>query len=149
MERYVSGFLRSALIWLLIGTAIGVSMALEPRFVRYRPAHLHALLLGFVMMMIAGVAYHVIPRFTMAALHSPRLARIHLVIANVGLALMVGGFGGRVHGVPGSAAMLGVGGTVSLLGTWAFAWNIWRTLDRAVQIPKRPTGGRPMPTAPH
>ncbi len=148
MERYVSGFLRSSLIWLLIGTAIGASMAIDPRFVRYRPAHLHALLLGFVMMMISGVAYHVIPRFTMAALHSPRLARIHLVIANLGLLLMVSGFGGRVHGVPGSAAMLAIGGSVSLLGAWAFAWNIWRTLDRAVQIPARAPGGRPVPTMP-
>src|SRR5690606_13152235 len=91
MERYVSGFLRSSLTWLVIGTSIGASMAIEPRFIRYRPAHVHALLLGFVMMMIAGVAYHVIPRFTMAALHSPRLARLHLVVANLGLLLMVCG----------------------------------------------------------
>lgn len=146
MERYVSGFLRSALVWLLIGTAIGASMALEPRFVRYRPAHLHALLLGFVMMMIAGVAYHVIPRFTMAALHSPRLARIHLVIANAGLLLMVCGFGGRVHGVGIAPTLLGIGGVLSLCGAWAFAWNLWRTLDRAIPIPARMPGGRPIPT---
>ncbi len=149
MERYVSGFLRSSLIWLVIGTSIGASMAIDPSFVRYRPAHLHALLLGFVMMMIAGVAYHVIPRFTMAALHSPRLARLHLVIANVGLLLMVCGFIGRAHGIAHSPMVLAVGGVTSLFGAWALAWNLWRTLDRAIPIPSRKPGARPIPTAPH
>jgi cbb3-type cytochrome oxidase subunit 1 len=148
MERYVSGFLRSSLTWLVIGTSIGASMAIEPRFIRYRPAHVHALLLGFVMMMIAGVAYHVIPRFTMASLHSPRLAQLHLVIANVGLLLMVCGFGGRAHGIAHSSLVLAVGGVTSLLGAWAFAWNLWRTLDRAIPMPGRKPTGRPIPTAP-
>ena len=72
--RY-GGFLRASLLWLVVGTSLGAAMAIHPAWAVYRPAHLHALLLGFVMMMIAGVAYHVIPRFTMAALHSPRVSR--------------------------------------------------------------------------
>ncbi len=145
------GFLRAALMWLVVGTLLGASMASRPSLAWMRPAHLHALLLGFVMMMIAGVAYHVIPRFAMVALHAPRLALAHLVIANVGLVLMVSGFLLRGRGLTIGPAALATGGVLSLLGAWAFAWNIWRTLDRAVPVVPVRTGPRrpPMPTAPH
>lgn len=149
MERHVSGFLRSALAWLVLGSAFGGAMALHPAWIVYRPAHVHMLLLGFVTMMIAGVAYHVIPRFTMARLHSTPLARLHLVIANIGLVLMVTGFIWRVHGPATGGALLGVGGLASVAGTWAFAWNLWRTLDQAVPTPSRLPTARPLPTAPH
>ncbi|HRP08849.1 MAG TPA: cbb3-type cytochrome c oxidase subunit I [Gemmatimonadales bacterium] len=147
MENYVSRFLRSSLIWLVIGTTLGAAMALRPVWAVYRTAHLHALLLGFVMMMIAGVAYHVIPRFTMAALHSPRLARLHVWVANIGLVLMVCGFLGRPHGHRLAPPVLAAGGLLSLAGAWMLAWNLWRTLDRAVRIPGRVPGGRPLPTS--
>ncbi len=147
MENYVSRFLRSALIWLVIGTSIGAAMALRPTWAVYRPAHLHALLLGFMMMMIAGVAYHVIPRFTMAALHSPRLARIHLWVANIGVLLMVVAFLTRPRGLALAQPMLAVGGVTSLAGAWMLAWNLWCTLNRAVPIPRKVPGGRPLPNA--
>ncbi len=148
MERYVSGFLRSALAWLVTGTAFGGAIALHPAWVVYRPAHAHMVLLGFVTMMIAGVAYHVIPRFTMAALHSPALARFHLVIANLGLAVMVAGFLCRVTVPRVGTPLLAAGGIASVVGTWCFAWNLWRTLDRAVPTPSRLPTARPLPTAP-
>jgi cbb3-type cytochrome oxidase subunit 1 len=54
-----------------------VAMAVHPAWAVYRTAHLHMNLLGFVAMMIFGVAYHVIPRFTGHSLHSRRLAAVH------------------------------------------------------------------------
>lgn len=149
MERHVAMFLRGALAWLVLGSLFGLAMALHPGWIVYRPAHVHMMLLGFVTMMIAGVAYHVIPRFTMAPLHSTRLARLHVVIANGGLALMVAGFIWRVHRPAVGGAILGIGALVSVAGTWAFAWNIWRTIDRGVPSPSRLPGARPLPTAPH
>lgn len=148
MEWHVSGFLRSALAWLVAGTALGGAMAVHPAWAVYRTAHFHMLLLGFVVMMIAGVAYHVIPRFTMAALASVPLARFHLVAANVGLAGMVAGFVVRAHGGAVAVPLLAVGGLLSMLAAWSFAWNIWRTMDRAAPIPTRMPAGRPLPTAP-
>jgi cbb3-type cytochrome oxidase subunit 1 len=148
MERYVSSFLRAALLWLVAGTFLGATMAAHPAWVVYRPAHAHALLLGFVMMFIAGVAYHVIPRFAMAPLRSPRLAVVHLVLANLGLGLLVAGFIGRVRHPQGWLPVLSVGGICSLVALWLFAWNIWRTLDRAAPIPARMPTARPLPTTP-
>ena len=56
---------------------MGTWMALAPGATMYRPAHVHLNLLGFVSMVIFGVAYHVIPRFTGHPLHNPRLAGGH------------------------------------------------------------------------
>jgi cbb3-type cytochrome oxidase subunit 1 len=133
MERYVTGFLRAALIWLVLGTALGAAMAMHPAWTIYRPAHFHALLLGFVTMMIAGVGYHVLPRFAATSLHSTTLARLHLVIANVGLFLMITGFVVRVHNAGLGRLSLAIGGVLSVCGAWLLAWNLWRTLDRAVK----------------
>src|SRR5690606_30606467 len=93
MEEVVRRFIRSSLAWLGVGVLIGVSMAFLPMHASvYRPAHVHANLLGFVSMMIFGVAYDVIPRFTGTPLPSRRLARAHFWIANGGRALLVGGW---------------------------------------------------------
>lgn len=138
MEPAVRRFLRASLLWLMVGVALGVAMAVRPEWVGYRPAHLHAMLLGFVTMMIAGVAYHVIPRFVGAPLHASWAPRVHLVVANAGLAAMVAAFVLRVHGVAWSAPLLGTGAALSATGLVLFAWNLWRTLGRSpMAVPLR------------
>ena len=131
MTPYVRRFIRSSLFWLGVGVILGVLMASWPRAVLYRPAHMHANLLGFVSMMIFGVAYHVIPRFTGAALRSERLAMVHLWIANGGLALMVLGWLSRAHAFAQWRPILVTGGVLSAAGAFLFIYNIWRTLDAA------------------
>jgi cbb3-type cytochrome oxidase subunit 1 len=135
MERYVLRFLRASLAWLAAGVSLGVAMAVHPAWVIYRTAHLHMLLLGFVVMMIAGVAYHVMPRFAATPLYSPRLATCHFVLANTGLALLAAGFVVRFHAATAGAWLLGIGGTLSAAGAYTLAWNLWRTLDRAAVAP--------------
>ena len=135
MDRYVVSFLRASLVWLGAGVSLGVAMAVHPAWVIYRTAHLHMLLLGFVTMMIAGVAYHVLPRFAAAPLHSPRLAAIHFIVANVGVALLASGFVVRFHSTAIAMPMLAIGGKLSAAGAYAMAWNLWRTLDRAAVPP--------------
>ena len=131
MDWPVRAFLKASLVWLSLGVTLGVAMAVHPIWTVYRPAHEHLNLLGFVTMMIYGVAYHVIPRFGGRPLRYRRLAVWHWWAANAGVAMMSVGFMCRVtEGVPiaASGAMLGVGGTLSALGAYAFALNIWRTI---------------------
>lgn len=129
MEPFVRRFIRASLLWLGVGVVLGLAMALDPRWVALRPAHMHANLLGFVAMMIFGVAYHVIPRFTGHPLHSRRLPAVHLWAANAGLAAMVAGFVLRLwHPGPGTA-LLGAGALLSGAGAFLFIGNLWRTLD--------------------
>jgi cbb3-type cytochrome oxidase subunit 1 len=147
MERFVMGFLRAAIVWLVVGTSLGAAIAMMPAWLVYRPVHLHLLLLGFVVMFIAGVAYHVVPRFTAAALYSNRLAMVHLWVANVGLVLLACGFIARVQHPAIAPALLAMGGLLSASGAYLLAWNLWRTLDRAVVPPSRLPAARPLPVA--
>jgi hypothetical protein len=97
MDSIVRNFLKASLIWLSVGVTLGVAMAVHPVWTIYRPVHEHMNLLGFVSMMIYGVAYHVIPRFSGHALWRRALAVWHWWIANAGLALMAAGFALRVR----------------------------------------------------
>jgi hypothetical protein len=137
MEPYTRNFIRTSLIWFGIGVTLGLWMALSPGAVIYRPAHMHANLLGFVSMMIYGVAYHVMPRFTGTPLWSPRLAWYHLFAANAGLGLMFIGWLLRPS-IPSAGGMvLGAGALVSYAGAFMFIINIWRTISRTTsQVPQ-------------
>jgi cbb3-type cytochrome oxidase subunit 1 len=156
MEPFVRTFLKASLAWLGLGVTLGVAMAAHPAWAVYRPAHLHMNVLGFVAMMIYGVALHVVPRFSGHALHSRRLAAAQLWLANAGLAGMVVGFALRAHGVPAGTPVLAVGGLLGAAGAYAFIWNVWRTIDgpralrpaaaRAAAAQQR-AGGRQLPQA--
>jgi cbb3-type cytochrome oxidase subunit 1 len=144
MDWYVKAFLKASLVWLALGVTLGVAMGVRPPWSVYRTAHLHMLLLGFVGMMIFGVAYHVIPRFVGSPLRSPRAAVAHWWLVNLGLAIMVAGFILRAQGRPVSSMLLGIGGTAAAAGAYIFVWLVWTTLDW-----KRRANGRSpgLPTA--
>jgi cbb3-type cytochrome oxidase subunit 1 len=136
MEWFVRAFLKASLTWLGLGVTLGVAMAVHPAWVVYRTAHLHMALLGFVAMMIFGVAYHVIPRFTGHPLHDRRLATAHWWLANIGLGVLVAGFLARPHLGAAVTPLLGAGGLLAATGAYAFIFNIWRTIDgeRATRV---------------
>jgi len=67
MNPLVRRYIKSAIAFLLVGLALGFWMLLGREFGlpmswRLRSAHTHALLVGFVLMMIAGVALWMFPR---------------------------------------------------------------------------------------
>lgn len=129
MDWYVRAFLKASLSWLALGVSLGVAMAAHPLWTVYRLVHVHMLLLGFVTMMIYGVAYHVVPRFAGFPLHSRRAAVWHWWISNAGLALMATGFAIRVHDASAGTTVLATGGALSALGAYIFVYLAWRTID--------------------
>jgi cytochrome c oxidase cbb3-type subunit 1 len=142
MSPFIKWFMKSSLFWLGSGVTLGVVMAVEPRFMVYRPAHVHMNLLGFVTMMIFAVGYHVLPRIAGAPLCWAWLGPIHWWLANTGLAMMVTGF----FVIPSNAVVgrwiLAPGGTLAAAGAFCFIVNIWRTIDiasgrAAAQAPAR------------
>jgi heme/copper-type cytochrome/quinol oxidase subunit 1 len=154
MERFVSGFIRASLVWLGVGVLIGAAMAFVPdRAMMLRPAHMHALLLGFVAMMIFGVAYHVIPRFFGSPLRSRRAAHVHLYVANLGLLGMVGGWVLRTQGAGFATPVLHTGTLLSAVGAALFIVNLWRTMDAsplvaAQKAAKAAPAAKPVPGLP-
>lgn len=132
MEWFVRAFVRASLVWFGLGVTLGLGMVVHPPWTAYRPAHFHMNLLGFVAMMIFGVAYHVIPRFAGRPLRAPALARAHWWISNAGLALLTAGFVIRVHRAAAGTTMLAAGAVLAAGGAYCFIYNIWRTLGGAV-----------------
>ncbi len=130
MDWFVSAFLKASLVWLALGVTLGVAMAAHPAWGVYYPAHVHMNLLGFVTMMIYGVAYHVIPRFVGRPIRHRRLAGSHWYFSNAGLALMVVGFVLRPHFGSPANPVLATGGALSALGAYAFVYNMWTILSR-------------------
>jgi hypothetical protein len=139
LDWHVHTFLRSSLVWLGVGVVLGYLMVASPAHLGLRTVHAHANLLGFVSMMIFGVAYHVLPRFTGRPLFSVRLAVAHVFVANGGLLLLAGGFTARLYLPAVATPALHLGGMLSGLGAAFFIVNIWRTLGPA---------GRPAGLAP-
>ncbi|BDG15998.1 hypothetical protein [Thermus brockianus] len=85
--------LTSALFWFLVANLLGVLMGLGALPLTWKPAHAHAQLLGFVSLMIYGVAYHALPRFRGVVFRRPGLALFQVGLANLGLLGMALGWG--------------------------------------------------------
>ncbi len=104
MDNYPRLFIKAGLIYAVLGAALGVTMAVDPSLsVRLRFVHIHVNLLGFMAMMIAGVAFHVLPRFSARKLPWPAGMKYQFYLQNTGLLGMIslyalGGWrGGAAH----------------------------------------------------
>jgi hypothetical protein len=96
MQNYPRLFIKAGLIYAVIGALLGITMAINPSLSHpVRFIHIHVNLLGFMAMMITGVAYHVLPRFSARTLPWPGGMKVQFVLQNVGLIGMVAvqGFG--------------------------------------------------------
>ena len=145
MDWFVRYFIKSALVSLGLGICFGIWMGFAPSATIYRPAHAHLNLLGFVSMLIFGVAYHVIPRFTGHPLHSRRMAEVHWWASNAGLVVLVLGFI-FLPWLPSARRAVEMGAVFAAVGAFLFIYNLWRTLDGSGPKPRRDDGaGRKLP----
>ncbi|MDQ6716824.1 MAG: hypothetical protein M3Z17_00600 [Gemmatimonadota bacterium] len=131
MDTFAKAFIRASLLWFVGGITLGLAMAIHPAWVVYRPAHAHMNLVGFVVMMIFGVGYQMLPRFFGHPIHSKALAAAHIWLANIGLATMVIGFFLAPSIGEGSIPVTAGGGLLWALGAYGFAFNMWMTFNAA------------------
>ena len=142
MDKSTVWFLYMSLAYLAAGVVLGLVMVFLPSATGtiYR-VHAHINLLGWVSMMIFGVAYHILPRFSGRPVKYPRLVWPHFWLSNVGLigmavAWVLGSGGSRswehLAGLFGLAASVGIG---------LFLFNMFSTIQQApppVVPPPRP-----------
>jgi cbb3-type cytochrome oxidase subunit 1 len=135
MDRYAKAFVKSSLIYLGIGTIMGIAMLVLPanRFALTR-VHVHILLLGFMAMMIYGVGYHILPRFMGRPVYSHRLGYAQVWLANITLIglsiswMLETSVGGLWHSL---AILFGIGQGVSI---FLFIVNLWMSM---VPVPEK------------
>ncbi|HEY3364236.1 MAG TPA: hypothetical protein VGK74_04160 [Symbiobacteriaceae bacterium] len=132
MSNLSVGFIRGSIIWLLVGIGLGLIMAFPDGFGWLTAiglgqpslAHAHALLPGFLLMMLMGVGYHIFPRFTGNPLRWPWLGQANLWCSWVGTTGQVLGFFCRGL-VPW---LLPVGASIQTVGLICFAINVWQVV---------------------
>lgn len=124
MLRRNRWFVAASLLYALLGGLLGLAWLASPGLLPGLAlrAHAHLMLVGFVGMMIFGIALHVLPRFTGRALYSERLADAQFALANLGLLAMVAGW------LAGAPAAAGAGGLSLWAGFVAFAVNVIGTV---------------------
>lgn len=125
-----SRFFRSAVVFAVLGLALGLFMALSHDHAQM-PTHVHLLMIGWVSMFLFGAFY---------ALHPATAGRPAVVqwwLANIGVVVMVPGLALIFSGAPE------VGGPVATLGAFVvfasvvlFAGIVWHATARRAAAPR-------------
>lgn len=124
-------FLKVGMAYFILGTLLGTLLAVPVTRdllfnvpgAQWRLAHTHLNLAGFVVMIIFGVAYHILPRFAGKPLHSEAWASAHFWIASLATAGMIVGFI-----IPAAAVLLWTGSVAQFAGIALGVVNLWLTI---------------------
>jgi heme/copper-type cytochrome/quinol oxidase subunit 1 len=133
MYSLVRRYIKTAVIFLAIGLAIGGWMIVRRDLLARPPghyvvsAHTHALFVGFIMMMILGVALWLFPRPEKGSTrYKPRIAEAAYWLITVGTAMRVAGELARSRS---SARWLGwpvvIAGLAQIAGLLLFFFTMW------------------------
>jgi heme/copper-type cytochrome/quinol oxidase subunit 1 len=130
MEKIIVWYLRMSVIYFVAGVAIGLGLLLWPSEAGYYiPVHVHLNLLGFMAMMIYGVGYHILPKFSGQHIYSPQLMKVQFWLANAGLIGMAVSWPFHVSGdIPLCETTLILSAILSLIAIFVFAFNILKTV---------------------
>jgi hypothetical protein len=114
-----------SLVCLVVGSVCGELMAfgfLQESYGYVRLAHIHLVVLGFVVLAIIGIVHYLLPTIWNRPLLSPSLVKIGTVLIPIGVAGLIGGFlNSSVRIELAAGAVLFIGGilwTGSLFRTW-------------------------------
>jgi cytochrome c oxidase cbb3-type subunit 1 len=129
MSKITVWFIRFAIIYFLIAILLGLHMSVAGPVYPWMPIHAHFNLLGWMSMMIYGVGYHILPRFSGKPLFSDGLATAQLWLANIGLVGMAAGW--WVRSESGSNTVLLIFSLVEALSIVFFAVNMLKTIKAA------------------
>ena len=98
MSRLTILFIKSSLIYFAVAVLVGLDITFMPGHLgSMMPVHAHLMLLGWITMMIYGVAYHILPRFSASPLYSDKMANVQFYLAHIGLIGMAVSFAMRSY----------------------------------------------------
>ena len=150
MYSLVRRFLKTAIGFLIVGLALGVWMIAERdlagRFPSpyVRSAHTHAILVGFVMMMILGVALWLFPRPAKDdARYAPRVAEASYWLVAMGTAVRIVAEVALAH-VDGLWLRVStvLAGTIQAVGIGLFFYTMWSRIRPAGSQSREAQGER-------
>ena len=129
MSKTSLGFIFSGMIYLLIGITLGVLFSFVPETRVLRSVHAHLNLVGFIVFLIFGIAYHILPRFRGRPLYSERLAWWQFWLASIGLVgLLISMSVGAYQPLNSLRYLQAAFGALLALSIYLFVYNMLRTL---------------------
>ncbi len=129
MDRFVKNFIIASIVYLGIAAVLGVFMLADRQLLSLKFVHSHLMLLGWVSMMIYGVGYHVLPRFSGRPLRYPKLGEIQFWTANAGLIGMLLFYAlGIYDHLPAYRTLSILLGAVEVISIFLFFYNMLATL---------------------
>jgi heme/copper-type cytochrome/quinol oxidase subunit 1 len=139
MHSLVRRFLKTGIAFLAIGLVVGGWMMVRRELGGVYPspylvsAHTHAILVGFVMSMILGVALWLFPRPEKEdPRYQPRIAELSYWLVTIGTAVRVAGeLLRQLNGAPWVRWAVVLSGLAQILGLGAFFWTMWSRIRAA------------------
>ncbi|MBI3939882.1 MAG: hypothetical protein HY315_03535 [Acidobacteria bacterium] len=128
-------FIKTAVTYLLLGTALGGFLLINKGWFQievsheFITVHNHMISVGFIMMMIMGVAYWMFPRPAGQALRDvarDRLAWANYFLLNAGLILRV--IFEPFSGAESAARLLVASSLLQMFGIFLFVLSIWKRI---------------------
>ncbi len=129
MDRFVRNFIIVSIVYLGAASVLGVCMLWNESLLSIKFVHSHLMLLGWVSMMIYGVGYHVLPRFSGRPLRYPKIGELQFWTANIGLIGMLLFYALQVYNQSQAFKMVSVAfGGVEVFSIVLFLYNMLATL---------------------
>ncbi|HYC41732.1 MAG TPA: hypothetical protein VEB70_01955 [Noviherbaspirillum sp.] len=118
-SRLGIAWLRIAIAYLVVGIALGIVMGATQQFAM-RPVHAHLNLVGWATGALAGLLYLFFPRAA-----ESRLGKVHFVLHNLGVPVMMGSLALVLTGNMAAAPALIAGELATAAGVLVFAANLF------------------------
>jgi cbb3-type cytochrome oxidase subunit 1 len=113
-------FLRLALVYVLIGVALGVVMSASYDFT-FKPVHVHVNLLGWASMFLFGLWYRMVP-----ASSETRLAKVHFWLYNIAFPIQMVTLAMFVTDNKAVEPVLALASVAILVAFLCFGVNLWK-----------------------
>jgi cbb3-type cytochrome oxidase subunit 1 len=146
MPPLIRRYVKTSFVFLLAGLLLGAWIVVGEFVIgRFPPrlwitAHVHLLLVGFLLMLVMGVATWMFPRPARDdPRYRPRLAELVYWLMTLSTGLRAAAeLLTPVAGVPGLRLVIAVGGLGQVLGTVLFVLNIWWRVRMPAAAPLPP-----------
>jgi hypothetical protein len=129
MDRFVRNFILVSIAYLAAASLLGLGMLWNQSLMELKFVHSHLNMLGWVSMMIYGVGYHVLPRFSGRPLRYPTMGEVQFWTANIGLVGMLLFYSLGVY-TPSQLyhVLAALFGALEVLSIFLFFYNMMATL---------------------
>jgi len=134
MDRFVRNFIIASIAYFGLASVVGIMMLWDNSLMTMKFVHSHLNMLGWVSMMIFGVGYHVLPRFSGRPLKYPGMGELHFWTANVGLVGMLLFYTVNIYNPTQAYYLLTISfGVLEVFSIGLFFYNMLATLLPAGQ----------------